>query len=161
MQAWRSPPHGGSVSPVTIFLTSTGFHKGCRGQEAFLKGAPRWWGDTCNSVSQLIFECRKLLFQSGNGNAHRHYSYIGRWASVCCRGRSRTSTGTLAAAQDCRGRYPQPTGGQPQSVRTSADRRYAVFIRNPPPPRQEGMSAKISSPHSVKSRDLFRSTIQN
>ena len=71
----------------------------------------------------------------------------------CCRGRSRTSTGTLAAAQDCRRRYLQPTGGQPQSVRTSADRRYAVFIRNPPPPRQEGMSAKISSPHSVKSRD--------
>jgi hypothetical protein len=76
-----------------------------------------------------------------------------------CRGRSRTSTGTLAAAQDCRGRYPQPTGGQPQSVRTSADRRYAVFIRESPPPRQEGMSAKISSPHSVEELASFDKAI--
>jgi len=70
---------------------------------------------------------------------------------VSCRGRARTFTRQLAVVQMNRERYSQPTGGQPQSVRPSADRRYTTFIlfarRSQSlgglssPPRQEGMSA--------------------
>ena len=65
-----------------------------------------------------------------------------RWfakESIGCEGRIRTSTGRLAIVQEER------AGGQPLGACAS----YATFIPWPLPPRQEGMAAKVSSPHKV------------
>jgi len=58
-----------------------------------------------------------------------------------CRGRIRTSTGQLAVAQ-C-------VVVNPSRSRQRRDRHYTMFILFSPPPRQEGMSAKVSSLHSI------------
>jgi len=61
-------------------------------------------------------------------------------AFYCCRGRDRTSKWQLAITQSS---VVDP--GRPDY----SGRLYVTFIPLSPPSRQEGMYAKISSPHSI------------